>query len=274
MQLIPASQFTLAERTRLWNLGYDGYFVPVQFTEAQMGTWTRCADFDLDHSLVLVDGDGPAGFSYLGVRGTRGWIGGFGITPEFRGKGLAYTLFADHVAHIRSSMPLTSVQLEVLVENWAWKVYARAGFAKTRRLTVLQGTLPAGGSSGGVRQMAAPALLSCSERLHEAAPAVWQREPAWLTKSLTEQAQGLVIGPEDAPVGMLLCLLQGESVRIMDAAALGQAEAGELVQALARLHPGRTVTLVNEPEDSPIHQALTDLGCAEVRAQWEMRLAL
>lgn len=267
MELKRASQFSLAELTAFWNLGYTGYFIPIQFTEAQMENWIRCGDLDLDRSLVLMDGDKPAGFSFLGVRGDRGWIGGFGITPDYRGKGLAYSLFADHLKRIE----LDHVQLEVLVENWASKVYAAAGFVTERRLSILRGKLPDGGNEQPVRLASPQALLPHSERLHAEAPAPWQRQPAWLTKSLPANANALYTGPADQPTGFLCYrVLENNSLTLLDAAAPGRPEADQLVAMLARLYPGFTVTILNEPEGSAIHQALTAAGCTEFKAQYEM----
>lgn len=269
MEMKRASQFSLAELTAFWNLGYTGYFVPVQFTEAQMENWIHYGDFDLDRSLILVDGDQPAGFSFLGVRRDRGWIGGFGITPDYRGKGLSYPLFAAHVDLIRET-ELTHVQLEVLIENWAQKVYAAAGFVTGRRLSILRGALPDGGNDQPVRLASPQSMLVHSERVHAGAPAPWQRQPAWLAKSLPANANALYTGPAEQPTGFLFYkLLENNSLSLLDAAA-GRPEADQLIAMLARLYPGFTVTIVNEQEGSAIHQALTAIGCTEVKAQFEM----
>ncbi|HLO02684.1 MAG TPA: GNAT family N-acetyltransferase [Symbiobacteriaceae bacterium] len=265
-----ASQFTLAELTQFWNLGYTDYFSPVTFTEPMMQNWIHCGDFDLEHSVVLMNGDELAGFSLLGVREGRGWIGGFGIAPASRGRGISYGLFADHLAVIKAELGLASVQLEVLVENWARKVYERAGLCVTRRLSILQGTLPE--ATGSRAAEASPlALLEHHARLHQTCPAVWQREPGWLTKSLPETAAGLYTGPAEAPTAFLLYAPAGDGLRIMDAAAGSVESATELVSALAHRHPGKSLVSVNEPEGGPIHAALTAAGLAEVRAQYDMK---
>lgn len=265
-----ASEFTLAELTRFWNLGYTDYFTPITFTEAMLENWFRCGDFDLDRSVVRMEGDELVGFSLLGLRERRGWIGGVGVAPAFRGRGIAYDLFADHMAVIHAELGLASVQLEVLVENWARKVYERAGLQVTRRLSILQGPLPEAGSSSAAE--ASPiALLDHHARLHQSCPAVWQREPGWITKSLPETAAGLYTGPAGAPTGFLLYAPAGDGLRVIDATALDEAAATELVSGLSRLHPGKTLVSVNEPEGGPIHAALTAAGLTEVRAQYDMK---
>ena len=97
MEIRRGSELSPSQLTEAWNLGYTGYFVPVYFTEAQLSQWMEAGSFDLSRSLILMDGLTPAGFSFLGVRGRRGWIGGFGIaifylvcTRYFPGYGVAY----------------------------------------------------------------------------------------------------------------------------------------------------------------------------------------
>lgn len=265
-----AREFSVATLTAFWNLGYTDYFTPVTFTEEMMQNWLKNGDFDLDHSVVLLEGDALVGFSLLGVRQSRGWIGGFGVAPDFRGRGIAYGLFADHLDLVKAALGLTSVQLEVLTENWARKVYERAGLQVTRRLSILQGRLPEQ-SSHPVFVASPLALLEHHARLHQTCPAVWQREPGWIMGSLPESAAGLYTGPAGAPTGFLIYTPAGENLRILDAAAESQESATALVAGLAQLHPGKGLLSVNEPEGGPIHAALTAAGLSEVRAQYEMR---
>lgn len=269
MEIRRGDELSLSQLTQAWNLGYTGYFIPVHFTEAQFSQWMEAGSFDLARSLILMDGKAPAGFSFLGVRGQRGWIGGFGISPDYRGKGLAYQLFADHI-HLCRESGLASVQLEVLVENWAQKVYARAGFAVTRRLCILQGTLPQMSGNSPVHRGSPRRLLTHSARLHELEGPVWQREPASLGVSMPAYTDGLYTGPEGVPTGYLLYQATADRVRILDAAG-GPAEARALIDGLSARFPGLPLSVVNEPEGSPYHAVLLELGCTEVRAQWEMR---
>jgi ribosomal protein S18 acetylase RimI-like enzyme len=285
MELRAADGFSLAELTRIWNLGYTGYFVSITFTEEMMAGWMRNGDFDLAHSVVAMDGENPMGFSLLGVRGRRGWIGGFGVSPDYRGQGLAQRLFAEHIARVEEQTDLRTVQLEVLTENWARKVYERAGFAVVRRLGVMQGVpgtaarAGAGGAEAGTGaagagarpKMAPPvALLAHHYRLHGGCRAVWQREISWLEKTLPATAEGLYTGTLEAPTGYLIVAPAGEGVRIADGIALTEADAADLVAMLTERYPGKSVSAVNEPDDGPLYKALVAAGVAEARSQWEM----
>ncbi|MDB4895134.1 MAG: Acetyltransferase, gnat family protein [Firmicutes bacterium] len=274
MELKRASQFTVSELSQLWNRGYIGYFVPIQFTDAQMEGHIRISDLDLEHSVIAMDGDTPAAFSFLAVRGQRGWIGGVGVAPEYRGRGVASALFAGHTGVIRRETNLSHVQLEVFVQNWAQKVYERHGFATTRQLSLYEGTLPAGRRAPDVQSGAVFPLLAHSERLHGEWVPCWQREPAGLTKSLPPTAQALWTGPADAPTGYLIYNMREQGIGITDAAASDTATAATLLDGLAQAHPGVTVRIVNEPEGSPAAQALTALGCEETSAQYEQHWAV
>jgi ribosomal protein S18 acetylase RimI-like enzyme len=270
MDLKRGNELSLSQLTEAWNQGYIGYFIPISFTESQFSRWMEAGSFDLSRSLILMDGDTPAGFSFLGVRGRRGWIGGFGIAPDYRGKGLAHQLFQDHI-HLCEAEGLETIQLEVLVENWAQRVYARAGLAITRRLAILQGTLPQNADhSEEVREGDPRKLLAHNPRLHGDHPPVWQREAPSLAVTMPADAAALYTGPDEAPTGYLLYQAMGDKVRILDGAG-GAGEARALLNSLAARYPGLGLSAVNEPEGSPLHQALLALGCTEARAQWEMR---
>jgi ribosomal protein S18 acetylase RimI-like enzyme len=299
LHLKPASQFSFAQLTQFWNLGYSGYFYPITFDEAAFQRWSTAGAFDLDHSLVMLDGDAPVGFSFLGVRQNRGWIGGFGIAPAYRGRGLASSLFASHVATF-SALGLHSVQLEVLTRNWAQKVYARSGFHTTRRLAIMALTLPGDAGTGAADAATAAAgsaiatgdtatatgdtatapgavhtahpqdLLAHLDTVHGDYPACWQRQPAYLRVTLSPAAQALYTGPADAPTGILLYATRENQVGIADFAARDAATATSLLQELARRHPGATLRIVNEPEGSPVHTALVAMGAQETDAQFEM----
>lgn len=235
-----------------------------------MGDSIRCGGLDLDRSLVFLEGGALVGIALLGVRGAHGWVGGFGVAPDFRGRGSSQILFSDFVARF-PRWGLTQVDLEVLVQNWAFKVYERAGFVVTRRLSVLAGTLPLSGSQGDVHEAEPHSLLAHAERLHGDAPACWQRGRPYLAASLPASASGLRIGPADAPAGVLLAVPGDSAVRIVDAVAIDDGAAQALIEALGARYPGRSVRLVNEPPGTTIHRALCAAGCVEEMAQHEMR---
>lgn len=257
-----ASTLPFARLTAYWNQGYEGYFLPVNYTEEILARHVRAGSIDLDRSVVLVEGEELVGFSLLGVRGERGWIGGCGVAPAHRGRGIAQTLMTEQLEVARKS-GLARVQLEVMRQNWAKKVYARAGFATTRDLLMLTATLPSVEPAVALAPREVFALGH--DRFHAPAPACWQRELA----SLDADPSGDVIALAG---GALLTGRVGDALRIRDAAALD--DAAPLIAALGSRHPGETVTIVNEPEGSAVHRALVAIGATEKIAQHEMHVVL
>jgi ribosomal protein S18 acetylase RimI-like enzyme len=268
MVTLPASAFSVAALVDCWNLGYAGYFVPLRFDESALARHFRAGDIDLERSVVVRDGEAFVGFSFLGVRGRRGWIGGFGVAPAYRGRGLARLVMDEHLAVVRRA-GVAPVQLEVLTQNWAQKVYARAGFAVTRRLVKLEGSLPEKGAPAAVDLADRRAHHEHHARLHAAFPAPWQREPASL-EAIAAPVEVIRVGPAEAPSGTLMLTEEPERLKILDGAALGPGDALALVAALAARRPGARVAVQNEPEGSPLHEALLAAGLVETLAQYEM----
>ncbi|HET6764573.1 MAG TPA: GNAT family N-acetyltransferase, partial [Longimicrobiaceae bacterium] len=222
MQTHAAAEYDIAALVRAWNLGYAGYFVPLRFTEEMMRTHLRCGSIDLARSRVWTERDETVGFSFLGVRERRGWIGGFAITPAFRGHGLSYRLFAEHIAEVRAS-GLTHVQLEVLTPNWARKTYERAGMAVTRTVQVLRGTLQPGRSGGAAREVPGDEALAALGSLHGDFHPAWTREEAWVRGAAQDASGanggGIVVERGGAPAAALVWIEQGGAVRVLDGAA-------------------------------------------------------
>nr|MDP9106671.1 GNAT family N-acetyltransferase [Candidatus Eremiobacteraeota bacterium] len=77
-----------------------------------------------------------SGVVLLAFRGERAWIGGFGVVPEFRGRGLARSYLGETLAIARAS-GANSLELEVLTHNApAVRLYERAGFATIDELVI------------------------------------------------------------------------------------------------------------------------------------------
>ena len=92
MRLEPASGRTHAELAAIFTAGYEGYFTPVVVDEAAFRFMVETSDVDLDASRVAVLDDEPVGICTLAVRGKQGWIGGLGVMPPHRSKGVGAVL--------------------------------------------------------------------------------------------------------------------------------------------------------------------------------------
>lgn len=211
--------------------------------------------------------------------GERGWIGGFGIAPSHRGRGLAAGLMREQLEVARESGVL-HVQLEVLTQNWAARSYERAGFVTTRRLLVLQGTLARAGAHaedavpGAVWRAPGdlPDLAGQLRRLHAAYASAWTREPH-SALSDTNGLRCLASGSADALEAVLLLREHGDALQVVDAAACNATAAHRLVAEMTFEYLGRELRLVNEPEGSPLANACARAGLVEVLAQYEMHWA-
>src|SRR5687768_15628820 len=81
--------------TSAFNRGYEGYVIPIQLNESQLRGHITQNDIDLGTSRVAFDGDTPVGIAFMGRRGTTAWIGGIGISPEYRGQGVGRQLMLE-----------------------------------------------------------------------------------------------------------------------------------------------------------------------------------
>ena len=251
-----------------FNLVYTGYFVPVAIGARDAHALMQAGDIALDASPLLLDDTGAVvAFAALGVRGTRGWVGGFGVAPANRGRGISHQLIGA-LLDCAQRMGVHTVALEVLVQNVsAIRTYLHAGFVQHRDLRTFRCEQPDATEDGSDITQADPAVL-LPHRAQIGAPPPWQREPASVEK--VPGMVGLVYGRPEAPQAFLLSRTSDDAVTIVDMAAPDTETTIRLVGALARRSPGRPMRLTNEPAESPVCVALASLGWEEIHRQHEM----
>jgi RimJ/RimL family protein N-acetyltransferase len=264
-----------ARRAPAFNAVYENYVMPVALTDEQFRDHVTTHDVLASASPVWLDDSGEVvALALLGVRGERGWIGGFGIASAHRGRGLSHALTEETLANARD-LGLRDVRLEVLVDNpRAIHAYETGGFARTRDLRVL--VRP--GDAPPLPVAALPTTpvpldraLAIAAAFDRTAPC-WQREPASLAH--VHGLEGLAFGNEASPSAAALARRVGDGLRIgLFAARDGTAAAGALA-ALAARWPGAGITVVNEPEESPLQATYAACGFREVHRQHEMLRAL
>lgn len=250
---------------------YQDYLVPFVVDASWAGPHVASNDLDLDHSPLWLDDNGAVvALAALGRRGARGWVGGFGVTPGYRGQGLAARLI-DALLRSARDAGLAEVQLEVIAGNTrAIRTYERVGFVRTRDLRILARPADAPPAPDDLAQPHAAApdqLLPHGDRLRATRPA-WQRESASLAH-LTGLS-GLALGSDAAPTAYLLYRGNETNASIADFAAPTLDTALALAAALPALLPGRTLRISNEPEESPTCAAFDQLGWQEALRQHEM----
>jgi GNAT superfamily N-acetyltransferase len=267
-----ATGYSLAQITEMHNESFSGYFMPATMTTEATANFWRVHQIDASRSVVMHDENGTfVGMARTGVRGKRGWCGGFGIVPAFRGSGASKLLAAEMVRVARES-GLTTLQLEALTQNVpAFKVYKGVGFVTTRKLIGLQvavAALPAGAS---IQAEAAP-LSALLPLLHSIEQPDWERELATL---LTLQTEAVIASGVDGRVNGLIVRRSGERCQIQAAILQPNFTNAQLVTLLrSAADNAKTIQVYNEPEGSALLARYLELGFTEFFSQYEMVLTL
>src|SRR4051812_27644260 len=90
--LVPADRLSPAELADAFTAGYEGYVVRLAVDTAAVEFMVAAYDLDLARSRIALRDGRPVGLALLGVRGTRGWVGGLGVVPSERRGGLGLAL--------------------------------------------------------------------------------------------------------------------------------------------------------------------------------------
>ena len=121
--MVAAAQFDHAALASIFNDSYTGYEFHTHMDGVAIESMARLVDIDVARSVVARDGDRPVAFAMLALRGHRAWIGGMGVSPAARGRGLGTEVMRAAIANARSA-GATTVDLEVLVGNaHAYRIY-------------------------------------------------------------------------------------------------------------------------------------------------------
>jgi ribosomal protein S18 acetylase RimI-like enzyme len=120
---------------KAFQVSFSDYFVPMNMDETHLREFIYVNDIDLKLSFLAETPSGqPVGQALSGRRGEQGWIGGVGLHPEYRGKGIARDLVRKQLMAFRDG-GVQEVTLEVLSQNErAMKLYDKLGFETVRDL--------------------------------------------------------------------------------------------------------------------------------------------
>ncbi|MGJ7524669.1 GNAT family N-acetyltransferase [Variovorax sp. GB1P17] len=274
MALVPATDFTRDELTALWNQAYEGYFVPISFDRQRFERHLRRGEVDLALSRVAVVDGVACGISLAGRRQGRAYLAGFGIASTHRRQGLARQLIEAQIGAF-SAARIDQAFLEVIEQNPARVLYRQAGFEEARTLDVLEWALEA-------RAAAIEGTLDAAElaAIHDACSALsrptWRRELPTVRDAIANEGAitlGMRRGTE--VVGYAVMAPTGDAQgTLFDAAAIDEAAAHGLLDALAIARAGTRWRLVDEPVHSPLSNAVIARGATTVIRQIEMALPL
>jgi len=274
-----AASLDHAALTALFSEAYHDYDTPLHVDAAALTFMMDCFDLDREASRVLRLGGTPAAFAMLGIRGAHGWIGGMGVPPEFRRRGLGEQVMRA-VLEEAKRRGLTEVGLEVLVQNApAIALYRRLGFETTRRVEVWVAPaepLQAHQAVGGTRELDWREASAWIAR-QQTAPEPWQRQPRSLEHfaATPPGLHAIGAGHAGARTGACVCRVTAGRCSVLQFAVSGDAAAGTAGDLLAAAARGAsTLRWLNVPEDEPVLDLVRAAGGTLEAAQWEMRLPL
>lgn len=229
-------------------------------------------DVDLARSRRWTIDGALSGIVLLAFRGERAWVGGFGVVPECRGRGLAHRYLEETLAIARAA-GAASIELEVLVRNApAIRLYERAGFRRIDDLVVWSREplrAPAEEDAAPVLRAYDSAQIAALARTPASC---WQREPASVAAAAPFEA--VFAGAPESPDAFAF-VRRGERAALLDARAHDPAAASALLAALDARLPSHALALVNEPARGVLHDAFTaHARWRELTRQHRMRLAL
>ena len=270
MRTVRAADLSIGEITALSNTIYADYFVPIKWRETDMERHIAAGSIDLRESLAWVDDEGAVGASLLGRRGRRAWIGGFGVIPRARGKGLAQKFFLEHIARLRT-LPIDTVTVEVVEQRWATKTYELAGFTLHRRLVALSAKEVRADDHAECDVIDPKNYTRVAREIAHVFPPVWLREPAAIDVQLRD-THSAACHAGRRMTGAAIWREEGDLCRVLDIIAEDEPSA----RALFRKMAGNTkrIRITQEPNDSAVHRGAVSCGFASLIGQSEMLLKL
>lgn len=267
-----ALMFNMSELAVMVNRTYEQSFLPLQQTAGELAAYCQYNNMDLGNSLVMREGDNLVGATLLATRGKRGWLGGFGIVPEYRGRGAGKALLGRQLTAGRA-IGLTSIQLEAPLESEvAVRLGESMGFI-TRRdvldLLLASDTLPQHDSNASISATDAETIM---DWLLQGLQPAWTRERINL---LIKGGEALTLTRADGSKAALMYRRRGRQGEKVQIYAMALSETGNTLDFLALLHhaaAGATkISIHNEPEGTPLHHACRELGFSEEHRYHEMR---
>jgi ribosomal protein S18 acetylase RimI-like enzyme len=267
-QIVRASRFDLETLARLYTRTFEGYFYPAVITPAMLASFIHVEDLDLDLSPVLTVHGELVAFATVGLRGKAAYCRGFGVIPEFRGKGLANALCDAMLQQARRAHAV-KMTLGVLIENQgAVKTYLRGGFKPARELHSVEWKR----TDHSIRAKplnASHIESSCAlERFNvlHSIPSIWNRDLPSLCKMADLCALGIL--EHDVLTAYVLYHVRDDKLEIQDLTAAG------INNAIILLHHLQSsaahIVCYNEPEPSPMHGAFRACDFAITHRRYEM----
>jgi ribosomal protein S18 acetylase RimI-like enzyme len=251
----------------LFNRAFSDYVIPMRLDLAALTTRNADLDVDLRASPVAdVDGE-PAAFALLALRGEEGWIGGMGVVPEARRRGLGCAVM-EAAAEEARSRGVRDLRLEVIDRNEpAVQLYGRLDYEHVRDLDVwsLAGEGPAVAGAAAIPVDDAHVWIASRRAGREP----WQRADDTLAHQLRHEEPPTAI--ELTRNGERHGAVVHDGPWVVQLAA-GDSDVRPLLEAV-RAAAG-SVRWLNTPTGEPGAHAMDELGATLVARQHELVLRL
>jgi ribosomal protein S18 acetylase RimI-like enzyme len=118
---------------------FSDYIVPMKSTRQFFIEFQNSVGGDMRNVIVALSADRIVGYVNPVVDGREGWIGGVGVVPSSRGKGIGKKLMLAAEDFCRSK-GVTEVSLEVIEGNLrAQRLYEKLGYVATRKYLTAEG---------------------------------------------------------------------------------------------------------------------------------------
>lgn len=277
VRIAPAATLPHAERAALWTGAFSDYFTPGAFTAESLAAFEKAFDLDREGSRVAFEDDRPVAFAMLGIRGTRGWVGGMGVIPAARRRGHGESVMRAVIDAARER-GLASLGLEVLVQNTpAIPLYEALGFRTLRKLEVWDRAADAAAPAPPSAPARAIAIDEAAARLgaERLARAPWQRDLAAARAAFPDLRA--LASADGRTIAIFRTSLERAGIVEVGAAPGTSAAARErgLDDVLGTIfHAPLAARLLNLPEGDEAGAALARAGLAVSHRQWEMELTL
>ena len=254
----------------LFNEAYQGYDVPMHVDPGAVAFMHETFDLVPERSCLAWDGDRPVGLVFLGVRGTRGWVGGMGVTPAARRRGIGERLMRQVIDHAREA-GVRTLLLEVLETNTGAKaLYEKLGFRTLRKLEVL--------AWDGVPPPAVPGVAASDPHVARRRILATRRgEEPWQRADETVDRLDVstpALRAVSSPTGDAIYRVTEGRASVLQMEARDADAAGALLDAIRAKPDVVLVRFMNVPSDHPASQALLNRGATRIASQWEMAMEL
>lgn len=268
--LTPATELDRDRLVALVNEVYADYAVPLRVDAGTLAFMQEAFDIAPEASRVAWREGRPVGLAFLGIRGDHGWVGGMGVIPAERRKGVGERLMRELLEAARAA-GVRELRLEVLEQNRpARTLYEKLGFRVVRRLEVWCW----GGTPPPLKRVAQAGDPRAARRRITAArrePEPWQRADETLDRLDVSTPALRAVSTDE---GDAIYRVTDGRASVLQLHASGEAAAGELLDTI-RTRPGITqLRFLNVPASDPASAALRARGATCEVTQVEMSLAL